>query len=183
MEGALREFLDKGEPPIVFTLGSAAVRVAPWLVEAAAIASKEGAFRAVILAGPAAAELASRHASVNTMIVPSAPYHELFPKSRVIVHSGGIGTTAQALRSGRPEVIIPFAFDQFDNAERVVRLGCGVELSTRRARQPAQIRKAIGQANAFAGNAWQLKEKFSANGSEIAARAILDRVRASGPSL
>jgi UDP:flavonoid glycosyltransferase YjiC (YdhE family) len=181
MESALREFLDKGDPPVVFTLGSTAVMVAPWLVEAAAIASKEGAFRAVVLAGPAAVEVASRHASANTMIVASAPYHELFPRSRVIVHSGGIGTTAQALRSGRPQVVIPFAFDQFDNAERVARLGCGVELSTRRARQLAEIGKAIGQASALAENAWQLKEKFSANGSEIAAEAVLDRVRGSRP--
>jgi rhamnosyltransferase subunit B len=178
MDRALLEFLEKGEAPVVFTLGSAAVRIAPWLVEAAAAAS-QGAFRAVILAGPAAAEITKRHVSLDTMIVASAPYFELFPRSRVIFHSGGVGTTAQALRSGRPQVIVPFAFDQFDNAERVVRLGCGVELSRRKAKKPAQIRKAIARALALAGHASQMKEKFAANGAEIAAEAILERVRGS----
>jgi rhamnosyltransferase subunit B len=176
MGNELRKFLAKGEAPVVFTLGSAAVRVAPWLIEAAAVTAREGAFRAVILAGPATAEIAKRHVSADTMIVASAPYHELFPEGRMIVHSGGIGTTAQALRSGRPQVIVPFAFDQFDNAERVVRLGCGVELSMRKARHPAQIRKAISRANVLAENAWRLKEKFSANGSVIAAEVILAKV-------
>jgi len=179
MDAALLEFLAKGEAPVVFTLGSAAVRIAPWLIEAAASASREGEFRAVILAGPAAEEIAKRHTSHHTMIIGSAPYHELFPRSRMIVHSGGIGTTGQALRSGRPQVVVPFAFDQFDNAERVARLGCGVELSKRKAKHPAQIRKAIFRANAFAANAWQLKEKFATKGSEIAAEAILARVRGS----
>src|SRR4030095_14161511 len=171
------EFLAKDEAPVVFTLGSAAVRVAPWLIEAAAVASREGRFRAVILAGPAAAEVAKRHASDNTIIVPSASYHELFPRSRMIVHSGGIGTTAQALRSGRPQVVMPFAFDQFDNAERIRRLGCGVELSKRKAKDPSHLRKAISRADAFAGNAGQLKEKFAMNGSDIAAEAILEAFR------
>jgi UDP:flavonoid glycosyltransferase YjiC (YdhE family) len=95
----------------------------------------------------------------------------------VILHSGGIGTTAQALRSGRPQVIVPFAFDQFDNAERVERLGCGVALSRRKATHPAQIRRAISNAESLAANAWQLREKLATNGAEIAAEAILERVR------
>jgi UDP:flavonoid glycosyltransferase YjiC (YdhE family) len=179
MDRALVEFLEEDEAPVVVTLGSAAVRVAPWLIEAAALAMKEQMLRTVILAGPATADIAKRHASANTMVVASAPYHELFPRSRMIVHSGGIGTTAQALRSGRPQVVVPFAFDQFDNAERVTRLGCGVELSMRKARHPAQIRKAIARANAFAENAGKLKKKFSVNGSEIAAQAILGRLSGS----
>jgi UDP:flavonoid glycosyltransferase YjiC (YdhE family) len=177
MDGALLDFLEKGEPPIVFTLGSAAVRIAPWLVEAAASAAGEGKFRAVILAGTEAAEIAKQQAPPDTIIVASAPYYELFPRSRVILHSGGIGTTAQALRSGRPQVIVPFAFDQFDNAERVERLGCGVALSRRKATHPAQIRRAISNAESLAANAWQLREKLATNGAEIAAEAILERVR------
>jgi UDP:flavonoid glycosyltransferase YjiC (YdhE family) len=177
MDRDLVEFLGKGDPPVVFTLGSAAVRIAPWLVESAAAASREAGFRAVILAGPEAAEIAKRHGSGETMIVSSAPYHELFPRARVIVHSGGVGTTAQALRSGRPQVVIPFAFDQFDNAERVVRAGCGVDLSTRQAKKPAEIRKAVSGANALAGNAGRSREKFAENGSAIAAQEILRRLR------
>lgn len=43
----------------------------------------------------------------------------------VFVRQGGVGTTAQALRAGVPQLVVPFAHDQFDNAERVRRLGCG----------------------------------------------------------
>jgi len=39
------------------------------------------------------------------------------------VHHGGIGTTAQAMRSGRPMLVVPFSHDQFDNGARVKRLG------------------------------------------------------------
>jgi rhamnosyltransferase subunit B len=42
-----------------------------------------------------------------------------------VVHTCGIGTLAQALRSGRPQLIVPAAFDQFDNAARAGRLGVG----------------------------------------------------------
>jgi UDP:flavonoid glycosyltransferase YjiC (YdhE family) len=52
-----------------------------------------------------------------------APYSELFPRAVAIVHQGGIGTTAQAMRSGRPLLVMPYAHDQPDNAERVARLG------------------------------------------------------------
>src|SRR5581483_1461234 len=55
--------------------------------------------------------------------VPYAPHAPLFSQAAAIVHQGGIGTTGQAMRSGRPMLIVPFAHDQFDNAERVRRLG------------------------------------------------------------
>jgi len=54
-----------------------------------------------------------------------APYSEVLPRACAIVHQGGVGTTGQGLRSGQPVLILPHAHDQFDNAARVVRLGCG----------------------------------------------------------
>jgi UDP:flavonoid glycosyltransferase YjiC (YdhE family) len=54
-----------------------------------------------------------------------APFSALLPRARAIVHQGGVGTTGQALRAARPTLIVPHAHDQFDNAARVVRLGCG----------------------------------------------------------
>jgi len=41
------------------------------------------------------------------------------------VHQGGVGTTGQGLRSGKPVLVLPHAHDQFDNGNRVARLGCG----------------------------------------------------------
>jgi UDP:flavonoid glycosyltransferase YjiC (YdhE family) len=52
-----------------------------------------------------------------------APFAQLFPRAAAIVHHGGIGTTGLAMRSGRPALVMPCAWDQPDNAERAVRLG------------------------------------------------------------
>ena len=49
----------------------------------------------------------------------------MLPRACAIVHQGGVGTTGQALRAGKPVLILPHAHDQFDNAARVARLGCG----------------------------------------------------------
>jgi len=52
-----------------------------------------------------------------------APYAALFPRAAAVVHQGGIGTTAEAMRAGRPMLVMPYAHDQPDNAARVCRLG------------------------------------------------------------
>lgn len=52
-----------------------------------------------------------------------APYSLLFPKAACVVHQGGVGTTAQVLRAGVPQLIMPYSHDQPDNAARCERLG------------------------------------------------------------
>jgi UDP:flavonoid glycosyltransferase YjiC (YdhE family) len=63
-----------------------------------------------------------------------APFSQLLPRAAAFVHHGGIGTTAQALKAGVPQLIVPMAYDQPDHAARVVRLGAGLCLSTKRYR-------------------------------------------------
>ncbi|MEY4938691.1 MAG: hypothetical protein RIQ93_426 [Verrucomicrobiota bacterium] len=116
-------FLAAGDPPIVFTLGSAAIYVAGnFYVESARAAQRLGR-RAVLLLGKDQAAPASLPSSV--LACDYLPYSRIFPRASAIVHQGGVGTTAQALRSGRPMLVVPFAHDQFDNAARVTRLGVG----------------------------------------------------------
>jgi UDP:flavonoid glycosyltransferase YjiC (YdhE family) len=74
--------------------------------------------------------------------IPFAPLRELLPNCTAIVHHGGIGTTAAALAAGTPQLILPFAYDQFDNAARVERLGVGASLPPRR-RAAADIAAAL----------------------------------------
>lgn len=123
LDPALTTFLDAGDPPVVFTLGSAAVSIAGEFYRTAAEASRRLGRRAILLAGAGADALTDLPPGM--MAVRSAPYHALFPRAAAVVHSGGIGTTAQALRAGRPQLVVPFAHDQFDNAARVERLGAG----------------------------------------------------------
>jgi rhamnosyltransferase subunit B len=118
----LEEFLAAGEPPIVFTLGSAAVWVADDFFRESIKAAQELNRRAVLLVADAR-NMPQMNLPANTKAFDYAPYSELFPRASVLVHQGGIGTTGQALRSGRPMLIVPFSHDQPDNAARCVRLG------------------------------------------------------------
>jgi rhamnosyltransferase subunit B len=60
------------------------------------------------------------------LALPYVPYSEVFPKAAAIVHQGGSGTTGQALRAGRPMLIVPYGWDQPDNGARVQRTGAGL---------------------------------------------------------
>jgi UDP:flavonoid glycosyltransferase YjiC (YdhE family) len=51
-----------------------------------------------------------------------APYSALFNRASLVVHQGGVGTTAQCLRAGKPMLIMPFSHDQPDNGRRMLRL-------------------------------------------------------------
>jgi UDP:flavonoid glycosyltransferase YjiC (YdhE family) len=121
---ALEEFLAAGEPPIVFTLGSAAILDAGTFYRESAAAAARLGRRAVLLTGP---DGRNDPGALPAGIIAAdyAPFSELFPRAAATVHQGGIGTTAQALRAGRPMLVVPFAHDQPDNARRVKRLGCG----------------------------------------------------------
>jgi rhamnosyltransferase subunit B len=122
MPAELVHFLDAGPPPLVFTLGSSAVVNAGPFYEHSVAAAKRLGHRAVLLVGKSPR---NRPDSLPDGVVAFAyaPYSELFPRAAIIVHQGGIGTTAQAMRSGRPMLVVPYAHDQPDNAERVARLG------------------------------------------------------------
>jgi UDP:flavonoid glycosyltransferase YjiC (YdhE family) len=65
------------------------------------------------------------------------PFSLVLPRVRAIVHHGGIGTSAQALAAGIPQLVRPLAYDQFDNAHRLSRLGVARTLSPARYRGPA----------------------------------------------
>lgn len=127
----LARFLDEGEAPIVFTLGSSAIWNAGEFYEHSARAAHELNRRAVLLVGK---DMDNRPAELPPGVAAFdyAPYSELFHRASVIVHQGGIGTTAQALRSGRPMLVVPFAFDQPDNADRVQRIGIARTIARKR---------------------------------------------------
>jgi UDP:flavonoid glycosyltransferase YjiC (YdhE family) len=123
-------FLNEGEPPIAFTLGSSAVQAAGRFFEEAITAAGLTERRAVLVAGPNADRL--RETSRDVLVVRSVPFHRLFPRCAEVVHAGGVGTTAQALRAGVSQVVVPFSHDQFDNGNRVEWMRCGLRLRKRR---------------------------------------------------
>jgi len=118
----LETFLNAGPPPLVFTLGSAAVLAAGNFYEFGARAAERLGLRAVLLIGSDARNR-PRHPLPETICVAEyAPYSALFSRASVIIHQGGVGTTAQCLRAGKPMLIMPYSHDQPDNARRMRRL-------------------------------------------------------------
>ncbi len=126
-----QQFLETGEAPIIFTLGSSAVFDAGNFYWKSAQIASEYEKRALLLVGKNLDAYPSEKLPPGILAVEYAPYSEVFPRACLIVHQGGIGTTAQALRAGVPQIVMPYAHDQPDNAARLRRLGVG-QISTRR---------------------------------------------------
>jgi rhamnosyltransferase subunit B len=115
----LEQFLADGEAPIVFALGSSAVWVAGDFWDKAIAATVALGRRAVLLTGPVVPESLPDAIRAYSYL----PYSKVFPHAAAIVHQAGIGTLAQAMRAGCPQLIVPVAFDQPDNARRACALG------------------------------------------------------------
>ena len=134
LPAAVREFLDAGPPPVVVTFGSA-MRLGRPYFEAAVEACKLLGVRGLLLGKggdqiPPDLPPGVAHADY-------APFSLVFPRAAAVVHHGGIGTTAQALTAGVPQLVMPMAFDQPDNAQRLERLGVARSLYPKRFTGPA----------------------------------------------
>jgi rhamnosyltransferase subunit B len=84
--------------------------------------------RAVLLVGPSNNDPLNQLPQPlprEVIAVAYAPYAQIFPHASIIVHQGGVGTTGQALRAGKPMLIMPFGGDQYDNGARIERTGAG----------------------------------------------------------
>lgn len=193
MPDGLNEFLDAGDAPIVFTLGSAAVMDARDFFEESAKAAQMLKRRAVLLYGTfneppklvqsPKSEVQSQ-IDVNTSYFSDdgqiaafgyAPYSFLFPRAACVVHQGGVGTTAQVLRAGVPHLIMPYSHDQPDNAARCERLGVAQVIS--RDRYTAQnaakhLQKLLSDANYKIEAARAAQIVQTENGTQIACDAI-----------
>ena len=118
----LERFLEAGPPPVVFTLGSAAVLAAGRFYEYSARAAIKAGVRAVLLIGSDPRNRPAQELPDSICVAEYAPYSALFSRAALVVHQGGVGTTAQCLAAGKPMLIMPYAHDQPDNARRMRRL-------------------------------------------------------------
>jgi UDP:flavonoid glycosyltransferase YjiC (YdhE family) len=119
MSASLQRFLDAGDPPVAFTPGSANQAAGPFLK--AAIDASSRLKRRAILLTRYAEQLPSRPPHVHHESF--APFSRLLPRCAALVHHGGIGTLAQALGAGIPQLTMPMGFDQPDNTTRLYKLG------------------------------------------------------------
>jgi UDP:flavonoid glycosyltransferase YjiC (YdhE family) len=178
------EFLDAGEPPIVFTLGSSAYWVARDFYRDSIEAAKALGKRALLLIGHAS-NLPGRPLPNGVAAFEYAPYSEVLPRACATVHQGGVGTTGHGLRSGKPVLILPHAHDQFDNAARVVRLGCGRTLPRPQysiATATTELRALLNDQS-YAARAAEISEIVrQENGASVAVDAIERVLGARAPS-
>ena len=174
----LREFLENGEPPIIFTLGSAAVMDARDFFELSAKAARILNKRAVLLYG--IFNQPPKLLNENIVGFDYAPYSQVFPKAACVVHQGGVGTTSQVLRAGVPQLIMPFSHDQPDNAARCARIGVARTISREKytAETAAkELRELLGDLS-YQANAVEASNIVKADhGTQIACDAIEDVLR------
>ncbi|MGC1481477.1 MAG: glycosyltransferase [Chthoniobacterales bacterium] len=139
IQETLDQFFDQGAPPLVFTLGSSVVHIAKDFYATAASVATDLGRRAILLTG------SNPHPPDppdSVLCVDYAPLDRVLPRSAGLIHQGGIGTCAEALRWGIPSVVIPFGFDQPDNAERLRKLGVATVIP-RRKFSPTSLAQAL----------------------------------------
>jgi len=176
LDPALVEFLEAGEPPVVFTLGSSAIWVAGDFYSESVKAARAAGVRALLLVG----EERNRPDKLPEGVAAFdyAPYSELLPRARAVVHQGGIGTTAQGLRAGVPAVVVPFSHDQFDNARRVSRIGAGRALprAKYRAATAAEELRALLSDESYTTRAAEIGKQIRAEDGAVAAADALEEL-------
>jgi UDP:flavonoid glycosyltransferase YjiC (YdhE family) len=142
----LAQFLDEGAPPLVFTLGTAIAEDAgaAGFFAASAAAAKLLGRRAVLILN----EPRNRPPALpeGVLAVDYAPFSELFPRARRHRPSWRDRNDWARDAVGRPMLVMPCAWDQPDNAERVARLGIARTISRRRytpARVAAELHRLL----------------------------------------
>jgi hypothetical protein len=175
LDRRLEEFLDAGEPPIVFAMGSAAHHSAGRFYEMAAQACATLRVRGVLLTGEA--DRAPSGLSRDVLATAHAPFGLIFPRAAVSVHHGGIGSVAQALRAARPTLVVPRAHDQFNNGVHVQRLGVGLTRPFHRLTQASLERSLceLLEKEAIQGRAAELGASIA---QESGTRVAVDHIEA-----
>ncbi len=179
LEPKLLEFLAAGPAPLVFTLGSLIVNSPGSFYRESLAAARLLGKRAVLLVGESALPAFAQLRSPDVYIAAYAPHSLLFPRALVIVHQGGIGTLAQALRSGRPQLVVPFFGDQPDNAARAVRLGVARSLAPLRYAAAVAVREflLLTTQQAYGARARALRDVLMReDGAAEAADVVMNRL-------
>lgn len=164
LSGEVRAFLDAGDPPIVFTPGSP-IQDVRWFFRASIDACRLLGRRGLLLTR--FPEQIPRSLPPGVRHFEYLPFSRLLPQCAALVHHGGMGSAAQAMAAGIPQLVMPICNDQPDNAARLMRLGIGTTLSPKRYRGP-QV-------------ADRLRRLLESNETAANCRAVAHRIKMSDP--
>jgi len=176
MSPELSDFLDKGSAPIVFTLGSSAVWVARDFFTESIAAAQRLKRRAVLLVGDERNR--PDNLPADMIAVDYVVYQDLFARACAVVHHGGVGTTSHGLLAGVPTLIVPFAFDQSDNADHARRLGASRTLYRKKYNSASAARELnlLLTENGYAQSARLVSEKLSREHGAQRAADLIEQV-------
>jgi UDP:flavonoid glycosyltransferase YjiC (YdhE family) len=173
-------FLDAGDPPFVFTAGSA-MRHSRTFFKAAVKGCRLLGARGVLVS-PYQDQIPGRLPS-SIHWIDSIPFGRLFPRAAGVIHHGGIGTSSQALLAGVPQLVMPMAFDQHDNADRLQRLGVARTLAPARFRGPrvARMLQELHNSPEVLANCRVLSDRLASTLSDGNACHWIEQALAGGP--
>ena len=169
----VRDFLAQGEPPVLFSLGSfgyATSKGQPFFQTAA-----EGTLaldkRAIFISGQAAEIPPDMPNDERLLISAYEPFSQLIPHISTFVHIGGIGSTFDGLHTGKPQLVVPFTYEQCDNALRLEELGVSATLPISRFNSAALCRAIERiEKNGCLEEALAVQARMAGeNGAEVAA--------------
>lgn len=140
----LRTFLAEGPPPVYLGLGSVIDHEREETTRIAIESMRRAGLRAILQAGWSG--LGNRAVPDSVLVVGDVPHDWLFPRLAAVVHHGGAGTAAAALRAGLPAVVVPFFGDQFFWARRMHALGVATRPVPRKGLTVERLVSAVQQA-------------------------------------
>jgi sterol 3beta-glucosyltransferase len=186
------EFLQEGDRGCIYMGWGSMISKSPhYMVEFAVRALHKSQQRAIVLGGYAGLSLDTLrdaqpgveqslidYARDNILFLQECPHEYVMPRVLATVHHGGAGTTTAALRSGRPTIITPVFFDQWDHAYLVNQLGVGIGFEKQQLQNityqelGSAIAEAVSNAD-MAKRAKELGEKLRAeDGAQEATREV-----------
>jgi UDP:flavonoid glycosyltransferase YjiC (YdhE family) len=156
----LTNFLSAGEPPVCVTFGSMIHQDAERIYQTVLAALDKTKNRAIILSGWS--DLQNLSSPETILIMEAIPHSWLLPRCKAVIHHGGAGTTAAGLRSGIPNLVVPFASDQPFWGARVHAIGAGPK--------PIPVKKLSVEKLVWALT--EVDEESLRNGAQAAGRKI-----------
>jgi UDP:flavonoid glycosyltransferase YjiC (YdhE family) len=173
---ALIHFLENGPPPAYIGFGSMRDEDSEQLTRLVLQALELSGQRGFLLSGWGG--LAHSDQSDNLFFLEDVPHSWLFPRMSAVIHHGGAGTTAAVLRAGVPNIITPFALDQYAWSDRVVKLGVGPKMPSIKKLTAEQLAQAIQKTvtdTALRNRAEKLGQKIRAENGVTVAIELIER--------
>jgi MGT family glycosyltransferase len=148
LETSVRATDDPWQPPLGFetgdgrliylslgSLGSADVELMQRLIDTLAATP----YRVIVSMGPQHDQLRLADNMVGEEFLPQT---QILPLVDLVVTHGGNNTVTECFWAGKPMVLLPLFWDQYDNAQRVHETGYGIRLDTY-GHEPAELTAAI----------------------------------------